>query len=321
MKNRDLSMVHEEVSEDEIARIVSKWTGIPVSKLTAGEKAKLLGLDEELHKLVVGQDEAVRKVADAILRSKAGIKDPNRPIGYFLFLGPTGVGKTELAKTLASDLFDDETNIVRIDMSEYMEKYSVSRLIGAPPGYVGYDEGGQLTEAVRRKPFSVVLFDEVEKAHPDVFNILLQVLDDGHITDSQGRTVDFKNTIIILTSNIGSQYLLDGITESGDITDTAREQVQAELRVRFRPEFLNRLDETILFKPLTKENIRGIIELLLQDLNRRVAAQELAIDLTDEAKTYIINHAMIRFTAPVRSEDICSRVSKPLRPRSFSRVI
>lgn len=290
VKNRDLSMVHEEVSEDEIARIVSKWTGIPVSKLTAGEKAKLLGLDEELHKRVVGQDEAVRKVADAILRSKAGIKDPKRPIGSFLFLGPTGVGKTELAKTLASYLFDDETNIVRIDMSEYMEKYSVSRLIGAPPGYVGYDEGGQLTEAVRRKPFSVVLFDEVEKAHPDVFNILLQVLDDGHITDSQGRTVDFKNTIIILTSNIGSQYLLDGITESGDITDTAREQVQAELRVRFRPEFLNRLDETILFKPLTKENIRGIIELLLQDLNRRVAAQELAIDLTDEAKTYIINH-------------------------------
>ncbi len=288
--NKEMSMVHEEVTEDEIARIVSKWTGIPVNKLTEGERAKLLGLDQELHKRVIGQNEAVEKVADAILRSKAGIKDPRRPIGSFLFLGPTGVGKTELAKTLASYLFDDENNMIRIDMSEYMEKYSVSRLIGAPPGYVGYDEGGQLTEAVRRKPFSVVLFDEIEKAHPDVFNVLLQVLDDGRITDSQGRTIDFKNTIIILTSNIGSQYLLDGITESGDITDEARQAVNADLRAHFRPEFLNRLDETILFKPLTKDNISGIINLLLADLNRRLAEQQLTIELTEAAKQYVIDN-------------------------------
>ena len=290
LKNKDLSMVHEEVTEDEIARIVSKWTGIPVAKLTAGEREKLLGLEQELHKRVIGQDEAVRKVADAILRSKAGIKDPKRPIGSFLFLGPTGVGKTELAKTLASYLFDDENNMVRIDMSEYMEKYSVSRLIGAPPGYVGYDEGGQLTEAVRRKPFSVVLFDEVEKAHPDVFNVLLQVLDDGRITDSQGRTVDFKNTIIILTSNIGSQYLLDGITPDGEISGEARAKVEEALRAHFRPEFLNRLDETIMFKPLTKDNIHGIIELLLAGLNERRADQQLSVKLTDEAKQYVIDH-------------------------------
>ncbi len=289
VKGGDLSMVREEVTEDEIAKIVSKWTGIPVAKLTAGEREKLLSLESELHKRVVGQDEGVRKVADAILRSKAGIKDPKRPIGSFLFLGPTGVGKTELAKTLAEYLFDDENNMVRIDMSEYMEKFSVSRLIGAPPGYVGYDEGGQLTEAVRRKPFSVVLFDEVEKAHPDVFNVLLQVLDDGHITDSQGRTVDFKNTIIILTSNIGSQYLLEGITPEGEITEEAREAVQSELRARFRPEFLNRLDETILFKPLTKDNIGGIVELLLAELNRRLSDQQLTIELTDAAKEYIID--------------------------------
>ena len=290
LKNKDLSMVHEEVTEDEIARIVSKWTGIPVAKLTAGEREKLLGLEQELHKRVIGQDEAVRKVADAILRSKAGIKDPKRPIGSFLFLGPTGVGRTELAKTLASYLFDDENNMVRIDMSEYMEKYSVSRLIGAPPGYVGYDEGGQLTEAVRRKPFSVVLFDEVEKAHPDVFNVLLQVLDDGRITDSQGRTVDFKNTIIILTSNIGSQYLLDGITPDGEISEEARAKVEEALRAHFRPEFLNRLDETIMFKPLTKDNIHGIIELLLAGLNERLADQQLSVKLTDEAKQYVIDH-------------------------------
>ena len=290
LKNKDLSMVHEEVTEDEIARIVSKWTGIPVAKLTAGEREKLLGLEQELHKRVIGQDEAVRKVADAILRSKAGIKDPKRPIGSFLFLGPTGVGKTELAKTLASYLFDDENNMVRIDMSEYMEKYSVSRLIGAPPGYVGYDEGGQLTEAVRRKPFSVVLFDEVEKAHPDVFNVLLQVLDDGRITDSQGRTVDFKNTIIILTSNIGSQYLLDGITPDGEISGEARAKVEEALRAHFRPVFLNRLDETIMFKPLTKDNIHGIIELLLAGLNERLADQQLSVKLTDEAKQYVIDH-------------------------------
>ena len=290
LKNKDLSMVHEEVTEDEIARIVSKWTGIPVAKLTAGEREKLLGLEQELHKRVIGQDEAVRKVADAILRSKAGIKDPKRPIGSFLFLGPTGVGKTELAKTLASYLFDDENNMVRIDMSEYMEKYSVSRLIGAPPGYVGYDEGGQLTEAVRRKPFSVVLFDEVEKAHPDVFNVLLQVLDDGRITDSQGRTVDCKNTIIILTSNIGSQYLLDGITPDGEISGEARAKVEEALRAHFRPEFLNRLDETIMFKPLTKDNIHGIIELLLAGLNERLADQQLSVKLTDEAKQYVIDH-------------------------------
>ena len=289
-KNRDLSMVHEDVDEDEIARIVSKWTGIPVAKLTEGERERLLGLAGELHKRVIGQNEAVQKVADAILRSKAGIKDPRRPIGSFLFLGPTGVGKTELAKTLAAYLFDDENNMVRIDMSEYMEKYSVSRLIGAPPGYVGYDEGGQLTEAVRRKPFSVVLFDEVEKAHPDVFNVLLQVLDDGHITDSQGRTVDFKNTIIILTSNIGSQYLLDGIGNDGEISEETGKLVNEELKSRFRPEFLNRLDEVIMFRPLTKENISGIVELLLGDLNRRLADRQLSISLTDEAKQYVIEN-------------------------------
>jgi len=284
---KDLSMVHEEVTEDEIGRIVSRWTGIPVAKLTESERQKVLHLPEALHRRVVGQDEAVQKVSDAILRSKAGIKDPKRPIGSFLFLGPTGVGKTELAKTLAANLFDDENNIVRIDMSEYMEKYSVSRLIGAPPGYVGYDEGGQLTEAVRRKPFSVVLFDEIEKAHPDVFNVLLQVLDDGRITDSQGRTVDFKNTIIILTSNIGSTYLLDGINADGTIKEEAREAVEDDLRAHFRPEFLNRLDEIILFKPLTRENIGGIVELLLADLNRRLADRQLTVELTDEAKELV----------------------------------
>ena len=290
VKDKDMSMVHEEVTDDEIGRIVSKWTGIPVAKLTEGEREKVLHLEDELHKRVVGQDEAVSRVADAILRSKAGIKDPKRPIGSFLFLGPTGVGKTELARTLAANLFDDENNMVRIDMSEYMEKFSVSRLIGAPPGYVGYDEGGQLTEAVRRKPFSVVLFDEVEKAHPDVFNVLLQVLDDGHITDSQGRTVDFKNTIIIMTSNLGSQFLLDGIDESGEISKYATDMVQNELRIHFRPEFLNRLDEVIMFKPLTKENIGGIVDLLLKDLNKRLADRQLTIDLTDEAKQYVIDH-------------------------------
>ena len=291
MKDKDHSMVHEEVTDDEIGRVVSKWTGIPVSKLTEGEREKVLNLEDELHKRVIGQDEAVSKVSDAILRSKAGIKDPKRPIGSFLFLGPTGVGKTELAKTLAYNLFDDENNMVRIDMSEYMEKFSVSRLIGAPPGYVGYDEGGQLTEAVRRKPFSVVLFDEIEKAHPDVFNVLLQVLDDGHITDSQGRTVDFKNTIIIMTSNLGSQFLLDGIDENGEIQDYAVEMVKNELRTHFRPEFLNRLDETIMFKPLTKENIGGIVELLMKDLNKRLAEQQISIRLTDEARDYCIEQA------------------------------
>ena len=286
LKNQDMSLVHESVTEDEIARIISRWTGIPVAKLTEGEKAKILRLEDELHKRVVGQDEAVSKVADAIIRSKAGIKDPTKPIGSFLFLGPTGVGKTELAKTLAEKLFDDENNMVRIDMSEYMEKYSVSRLIGAPPGYVGYEEGGQLTEAVRRKPYSVVLFDEIEKAHPDVFNVLLQVLDDGRITDSQGRTVDFKNTILIMTSNIGSQYLLEGIQEDGTISQQAQDLVQNDLRAHFRPEFLNRLDEIILFKPLTKDNIGHIVDLLLADLNRRLADQELTIELTPEAKQY-----------------------------------
>ena len=271
VKNADLSLVHESVTEDEIARIISRWTGIPVAKLTESERNKTLHLDDELHKRVVGQDEAVEKVTDAIIRSKAGIKDPTKPIGSFLFLGPTGVGKTELAKTLAASLFDDENNMVRIDMSEYMEKYSVSRLIGAPPGYVGYDEGGQLTEAVRRKPYCVVLFDEIEKAHPDVFNVLLQVLDDGRITDSMGKTVDFKNTIIILTSNIGSQYLLDGIDEAGNIRPEAEKAVLNDLRAHFRPEFLNRLDETILFKPLTKENIGGIVDLLIADVNKRLA--------------------------------------------------
>ena len=290
VKESDRSLVHEAVTDDEIARIISRWTGIPVTKLTEGERTKLLGLEDELHKRVVGQDEGVRLVTDAILRSKAGIKDPTKPIGSFLFLGPTGVGKTELAKTLAATLFDDEQNMVRIDMSEYMEKHSVSRLIGAPPGYVGYDEGGQLTEAVRRKPYSVVLFDEVEKAHPDVFNVLLQVLDDGRITDSTGKTVDFKNTILIMTSNIGSQYLLDGIDEKGQIKPEAESSVMHDLRAHFRPEFLNRLDEIILFKPLTKGNIGGIIELLIADVNKRLADKELKIALTDEAKDFIIEN-------------------------------
>lgn len=285
------TLVHENVSEEEIAKIISRWTGIPVAKLTESERNKTLHLDEELHRRVIGQDEGVQKVADAILRAKAGIKDPTKPIGSFLFLGPTGVGKTELAKALAAALFDNEANMVRIDMSEYMEKYSVSRLIGAPPGYVGYEEGGQLTEAVRRKPYSVVLFDEIEKAHPDVFNVLLQVLDDGRITDSQGRTVDFKNTILIMTSNIGSQYLLEGIGADGEISAQARELVNAELRAHFRPEFLNRLDETIFFKPLTRDNIGGIVELLLADLNGRLADKELLIKLTPEAKEYIIAEA------------------------------
>ena len=288
VKNQDLSLVHESVTDEEIARIISRWTGIPVAKLTEGERSKILNLESELHKRVIGQDEGVTKVTDAIIRSKAGIKDPTKPIGSFLFLGPTGVGKTELAKTLAATLFDDEQNMVRIDMSEYMEKYSVSRLIGAPPGYVGYEEGGQLTEAVRRKPYSVVLFDEIEKAHPDVFNVLLQVLDDGRITDSQGRTVDFKNTILIMTSNIGSTYLLDGIEENGEIKQEARELVDRDLRGHFRPEFLNRLDEIIMFKPLTKDNIGGIVELLLDDLNRRLKDQELSLALTKAAKDYII---------------------------------
>lgn len=288
VKSQDLSLVHESVTDEEIARIISRWTGIPVAKLTEGEKTKILGLEEELHKRVIGQDEGVQKVTDAIIRSKAGIKDPTKPIGSFLFLGPTGVGKTELAKTLAATLFDDEQNMVRIDMSEYMEKYSVSRLIGAPPGYVGYEEGGQLTEAVRRKPYSVVLFDEIEKAHPDVFNVLLQVLDDGRITDSQGRTVDFKNTILIMTSNLGSTYLLDGIEPNGEISQEARDMVERDLRTHFRPEFLNRLDEIIMFKPLTKENIGGIVDLLVENLNRRLRDQELSLRLTDAAKDYII---------------------------------
>ncbi len=286
-----LSLVHEKVSEEEISRIVSRWTGIPVAKLTESERNKTLHLDEELHKRVVGQDEGVEKVTEAIIRSKAGIKDPSKPIGSFLFLGPTGVGKTELAKALAASLFDDEANMVRLDMSEYMEKFSVSRLIGAPPGYVGYEEGGQLTEAVRRKPYSVVLFDEIEKAHPDVFNVLLQVLDDGRITDSQGRTVDFKNTILIMTSNIGAQYLLDGIEPDGTIRPEAERAVMEDLRAHFRPEFLNRLDETILFKPLTKENIGGIIDLLMKDVNARLAEKELTIKLSDDAKRLIADEA------------------------------
>ena len=281
-------LVHEAVTDDEIARIISRWTGIPVTRLTEGERAKLLTLEDELHKRVIGQDEGVRLVTDAILRSKAGIKDPSKPIGSFLFLGPTGVGKTELAKTLAATLFDDEQNMVRIDMSEYMEKYSVSRLIGAPPGYVGYDEGGQLTEAVRRKPYSVVLFDEIEKAHPDVFNVLLQVLDDGRITDSQGRTVDFKNTILIMTSNIGSAYLLDGMDENGNISEESQQAVMNDLRAHFRPEFLNRLDEMIMFRPLTKENIYDIIDLLVADVNKRLADKELSIELTETAKNQIV---------------------------------
>ena len=288
VKNEDLSLVHESVTDEEIARIVSRWTGIPVAKLTEGERTKILGLEDELHTRVIGQNEAVTKVSDAIIRSKAGIKDPTKPIGSFLFLGPTGVGKTELAKTLAEKLFDDENNMVRIDMSEYMEKYSVSRLIGAPPGYVGYEEGGQLTEAVRRKPYSVVLFDEIEKAHPDVFNVLLQVLDDGRITDSQGRTVDFKNTILIMTSNIGSQYLLDGIQDDGSISEEARNLVMQDLRAHFRPEFLNHLDETIMFKPLTKDNIGHIVDLLLKGLNKRLADQELTVELSPAAKQFVI---------------------------------
>ena len=290
VKAKDMSLVHESVTEEEIAKIISRWTGIPVAKLNESERNKTLHLDEELHKRVIGQDEGVTKVTEAIIRSKAGIKDPTKPIGSFLFLGPTGVGKTELAKALAAALFDDENNMVRIDMSEYMEKYSVSRLIGAPPGYVGYDEGGQLTEAVRRKPYSVVLFDEIEKAHPDVFNVLLQVLDDGRITDSQGRTVDFKNTILIMTSNIGAQYLLDGTEENGEIKQESQDMVMNELRGHFRPEFLNRLDEIIMFKPLTKGNIGGIINLIIDDLNRRLADKELTIELTDEAKHFIIEN-------------------------------
>ena len=291
VKNEDLSLVHESVSEDEIARIISRWTGIPVAKLTESERSKTLHLDEELHKRVIGQDEGVEKVTEAIIRSKAGIKDPTKPIGSFMFLGPTGVGKTELAKALAASLFDDEKNMVRIDMSEYMEKYSVSRLIGAPPGYVGYEEGGQLTEAVRRKPYSVVLFDEIEKAHPDVFNVLLQVLDDGRITDSQGRTVDFKNTILIMTSNIGANYLLDGIGNDGTITEEAENAVMTELRSRFRPEFLNRLDEIIMFHPLTKDDIGGIIQLIVDDLNKRLSDRDLHLELTPEARQFVVDNA------------------------------
>ena len=289
VKDEDLSLVHESVNDEEIGRIVSRWTGIPVAKLNESERSKTLHLGDELHKRVIGQDEAVELVTEAIIRSKAGIKDPTKPIGSFLFLGPTGVGKTELAKALAENLFDDENNMVRIDMSEYMEKYSVSRLIGAPPGYVGYDEGGQLTEAVRRRPYSVVLFDEVEKAHPDVFNILLQVLDDGRITDSQGRTVDFKNTILIMTSNIGSQYLRDGMDENGNISQESQSAVLEDLRAHFRPEFLNRLDETIMFKPLTKDNIYDIIDLLVADVNKRLADREISIFLTDDAKKYVVD--------------------------------
>ena len=291
VKEGDMSLVHESVTEEEISRIVSRWTGIPVAKLTESERSKALHLDEELHRRVIGQEEGVTKVTEAIIRSKAGIKDPSKPIGSFLFLGPTGVGKTELAKSLAATLFDDENNMVRIDMSEYMEKYSVSRLIGAPPGYVGYEEGGQLTEAVRRKPYSVVLFDEIEKAHPDVFNVLLQVLDDGRITDSQGRTVDFKNTILIMTSNIGAAYLLDGIDQEGNIEPQAEKAVMNELRGHFRPEFLNRLDETILFKPLTRENMDGIIHLIMADLNKRLADKELTVELTEAAQRFIVESA------------------------------
>lgn len=290
VKDKDLSLVRESVTDEEIARIISRWTGIPVAKLTETEKNKTLHLDEALHKRVIGQNEAVTKITEAIIRSKAGIKDPGKPIGSFLFLGPTGVGKTELAKALAENLFDDESNMVRIDMSEYMEKYSVSRLIGAPPGYVGYDEGGQLTEAVRRKPYSVVLFDEVEKAHPDVFNVLLQVLDDGRITDSQGRTVDFKNTILIMTSNIGSSYLLEGIDDAGNIKKENQEFVMNDLRNHFRPEFLNRLDEIVMFKPLTKDNIGGIVDLIVANVNRRLADRDLKISLTDDAKKFVADN-------------------------------
>lgn len=291
VKDQDLSLVRENVTDDEIARIISRWTGIPVAKLTEGERSKTLNLDKELHKRVIGQEEGVTKVTEAIIRSKAGIKDPTKPIGSFLFLGPTGVGKTELAKALAASLFDDEQNMVRIDMSEYMEKYSVSRLIGAPPGYVGYEEGGQLTEAVRRKPYSVVLFDEIEKAHPDVFNVLLQVLDDGRITDSQGRCVDFKNTILIMTSNIGSMYLLDGIGEDGEIKEENQKLVMEDLRAHFRPEFLNRLDEIIMFKPLTKSDISNIINLLMEELNKRLSDKEICIELMDRAKDFIVESA------------------------------
>ena len=291
VKNNNNTLVQENVTDDEIAKIISRWTGIPVAKLNEGEREKTLHLEEELHKRVIGQDEGVKLVSEAILRSKAGIKDPSKPIGSFLFLGPTGVGKTELAKTLAASLFDDENNMVRIDMSEYMEKYSVSRLIGAPPGYVGYEEGGQLTEAVRRKPYSVVLFDEIEKAHPDVFNVLLQVLDDGRITDSQGRTVDFKNTILIMTSNLGAEYLLEGIDEEGNIGEDSEEMVMSQLRSSFRPEFLNRLDEIIMFKPLSKNDIRGIIDLLLQDINKRIADREISLQISEEALSYITEAA------------------------------
>ncbi|MBR4795560.1 MAG: AAA family ATPase, partial [Lachnospiraceae bacterium] len=290
MGSKDFKLLHESVSEEEIARIISRWTGIPVAKLNESERSKILNLDEELHKRVIGQDEGVTKVTEAILRSKAGIKDQGKPIGSFLFLGPTGVGKTELAKALAAALFDDENNMVRIDMSEYMEKYSVSRLIGAPPGYVGYDEGGQLTEAVRRKPYSVVLFDEVEKAHPDVFNVLLQVLDDGRITDSQGRTVDFKNTIIIMTSNLGSDYLLDGIDSEGNLTEEARNLVMGSVRATFRPEFINRLDEIIMFKPLIRTQIGAIIDLIVSEINSRIEDKELKIELSEEAKEYVIEN-------------------------------
>ena len=295
IKNAQFSLVHESVSEEEIGKIVSRWTGIPVAKLTESERNKTLHLDEELHKRVIGQEEGVTLVSEAIIRSKAGIKDPSKPIGSFLFLGPTGVGKTELAKALAVSMFDDESNMVRIDMSEYMEKHSVSRLIGAPPGYVGYDEGGQLTEAVRRRPYAVVLFDEIEKAHPDVFNVLLQVLDDGRITDSQGRTVDFKNTILIMTSNIGSSYLLEGIDDSGNIEEAARNAVMNELRLHFRPEFLNRLDETILFKPLTKEDIGNIIHLIVKDINKRLEDREISIEITPEAEKYIVEEGYDQF--------------------------
>ncbi len=290
-KTSDKQMVHESVSDEEIAQIISRWTGIPVAKLTESERNKTLHLDDELHKRVIGQDDGVTKVADAIIRSKAGIKDPTKPIGSFLFMGPTGVGKTELAKSLAECLFDNEANMVRIDMSEYMEKYSVSRLIGAPPGYVGYEEGGQLTEAVRRRPYSVVLFDEIEKAHPDVFNVLLQVLDDGRITDSQGRTVDFKNTILIMTSNLGAEFLLDGIDENGNISSEAEELVMSQLKNHFRPEFLNRLDEIVMFKPLSKSDIRGIIDLLVKDINRRIEDKEISLTVTDKALGYIVEKA------------------------------
>ena len=290
-KTSDQQMVHESVSDEEIAQIISRWTGIPVAKLTESERNKTLHLDDELHKRVIGQDDGVTKVADAIIRSKAGIKDPTKPIGSFLFMGPTGVGKTELAKSLAECLFDNEANMVRIDMSEYMEKYSVSRLIGAPPGYVGYEEGGQLTEAVRRRPYSVVLFDEIEKAHPDVFNVLLQVLDDGRITDSQGRTVDFKNTILIMTSNLGAEFLLDGIDDNGNISSEAEELVMSQLKNHFRPEFLNRLDEIVMFKPLSKSDIRGIIDLLIKDINRRIEDKEISLTVTDRALDYIVEKA------------------------------